>query len=340
MRRQNGSIQSANLPTYGSLRKNEVAKDFGIYRCMVTEVFFTNDQNNTTFVNKQVTYEAIILGGRKEGQIITNIRNTNQLGGQYNYHERIFRKTFRPFSGQNSQDLPEQKGDIIYVSFIDGDTSLPIIIGCGTHPLDVDTTGATKEDGMLFRQEYNGIFQSINKDGEFELIRKGGTYNAEGQYFVPADRAEEEENGKAAEEKFQFKMQFLKGKAVWEDPNNIMTIDKEGKKWSLTVDKENAAVTAFADGSSETFDVRTKTGAALKISKDKVGLGTSSAELVTEFSNTLQELIGHLQDLQTETHTGNLGYPTGTPINAGSYAATAASLEAIKALIDSIKGGV
>lgn len=192
MFRQDGSIQSANLPTRNSLQRLAINTSSKIYRCMITEVFFVDDERNLTFDNKQVTYEAIILGGREEGQVITNIKTMNWLGGQYNYQERIFRKTYSPFSGAGKKGLPEQTGDIVYITFINEDRSLPVIIGCGVHPLDKDTTGATKADGHIFREQYNGINRSIDKDGNFSIKRFGGEWQSDERYFKPNEQVESE----------------------------------------------------------------------------------------------------------------------------------------------------
>lgn len=340
MKRRDGSIQSANLPSRSNIRKNQVALDYSIHRCMITDVFYIDDAKNTTFDNKQVTYEAIILGGRKEGQLITNIKVANELGGQYNYQERIFRKTFNPFAGPDRVPLPEQKGDIVYIGFISGDTSHPIIVGCGTNPLDKSTTGATISDGPIERREFNGVYHKINKNGEYEFIRKGGTYNADAGYFVPADRATEEENGKAADEEFQARLKFADNEMLLEDPNSSLLFKKNEKLVTLTVGKEDSSVVINVDGENEEVNIKTKTGATLKIKEGKVGLGTSTAELLEQFSQTLQELITNSQNMQVETHLGNLGYPTLTPINSSQYATTGAALQAIKDLVDSIKGGV
>lgn len=307
MRRRDGSIQSSNLPAAGKLAQNEVAKDYSIYRCMVTEVFYTDDQQNLTFDNKQVTYEAIILGGRKEGQVITNIKNVNQFGGQYNYHERIYRKSVSPFSGEGKKGLPEQTGDIIYVGFIAGNTSLPIIIGCGTSPLDKTTTGATKDQGPIWKQEFNGVFEEITKDGEYRFIRKGGTYADDKGYFVPADRATEEENGQAAEEEFQFKLEMLADKVVAADPKSTVTLDKVNEKMSFEIGENK--VTFNLDGKQKSITIDASNGNSILIdqsgeisinAKSKVSInaplvdvGEGAAYSCTIFENLLSEFAKH-----------------------------------------------
>ena len=61
--RRDGSIRSANIPI--GLYSDQVEVDSGCHRCMVVETTFTDDSKNFTFNNKQVTYDCIILGGRK-----------------------------------------------------------------------------------------------------------------------------------------------------------------------------------------------------------------------------------------------------------------------------------
>lgn len=248
MLRRDGSIQSANLPTKDSLYQNKVGVDHAIYRCMITKVYFVDDPLNITFDNKQVTYDATIIGGRREGQILNNIRTISSLGGQYNYEERVFRKATAPFSGPTKVSLSKQTGDIVYVGFLVGDMSLPIIIGCGTHPLDKTTTGATIAEGSRSIKEYNGVNESINKDGEWELVRKGGTYNSTSQYFVPADRSLEELGGIPSIEQFQARLKFSKNLMIWEDPHSSMAFDKLALTWTHVVNKDISAYKETIDG--------------------------------------------------------------------------------------------
>lgn len=78
----------------------------------------------------------------------------------------------------------------------------------------------------------------------------------------------------------------------------------------------------------------------LKLFAGKVGLGGPSAEVLDLFSQTLGLLSTLGTSLSTETHLGNLGYPTSPPLNAASYTQFMAQIEVIKALLTTIKGGI
>ena len=103
----------------------------------------------------------------------------------------------------------------------------------------------------------------------------------------------------------------------------VVTIDGQGDKVEITTAGGSKLT---VDGSSDKIEAEDSVGGKLKISGGKVGLGGPSAELLDQVSQLLTAL-------QAETHQGNLGYPTGTPINSGGY-------DAIKTLIDGIKGGI
>lgn len=250
VRRRDGSIVSANLPSRGQVSAYDVERDYKIYRCMITAVNYVDSADNLTFDNVQVTYDAIILGGRQDGQEITNIKNTNMFGGQFNYHERIYRKTLTKFDDSEGKILAEQTGDIVYVGFVNGMTSSPIIIGCGTQPLDKNTTGATIADGPIHAQEYNGVYEKINKLGEYEFVRKGGTYNQEEDFFLPADRAEEQ-GQPAPEELFQARLKFSDNVMLWEDPKSSIEFKKNEVLWTHIVGKENTTYKETIDGTAE-----------------------------------------------------------------------------------------
>lgn len=238
MERRDGSIQSSNLPAHNRLAKNKVDRDFGIYRCMITRVLFVDDAANLTFDNKQVIYEAVILGGSKEGQILQNVKAMNEYGGEFNYAEKIY----RPIETKklNEKRISEHKGDIVFVGFLQGNTRAPVIIGGGVQPFDKDSTGAKKADGFRMRKQYNGVFEEINKKGEYEFTRKGGKLNETTGVFTPSTSD------------FEARFKFFENKMVWEDPNSSITFEK----------KEKRLTTKVGDSYTETID-----GTAKKVTK-------------------------------------------------------------------------
>lgn len=358
MQRRDGSVRSANTPF--QLSADTVESDFNTYRCMVIAVYFTDDQKNLTFQNQQVTYDCLILGGRKEGQIIANAKMVNYLGGQFNYHERVLRKSEAPFNGPGAVDPSKQKGDIVYIQFV-GKTSNPIIIGLGTHMLDLNTTGATKDDGAVWREEFNGVHKTIDKNGNYEFIRKGGILNTEAGYFAPADRITED-GGEAPEELFQARLKFSDNVMLWEDPKSSIEFKKEETLYTHIVGKEESVYTEIIDGIAEKTTRSYKSGLTieenggedkvtittsggtiisidgasgaieitdsgtgkLKISNSKVALGSAAAELLDLFDQTLTAI-------QALTHIGNLGVPTSPPLNLATFTL-------IQTLLQSIKG--
>lgn len=135
----------------------------------------------------------------------------------------------------------------------------------------------------------------------------------------------------------------------------VQKIDGQGLKYTLTFPSGmklemdgtgDKATISTAAGSkveiSATGGILAKDaiGGTLKINTGKVGLGGPAGELVTEFEKLLTQMDSLLTALQAETHLGNLGYPTGTPINIASYTAVQAQIAAIKAIITLIKGGI
>jgi hypothetical protein len=265
--RQDGSIQSANLPVYNKMAKTKVDKDYGIYRCMITRVHFTDSQDNLTFENKQVSYEAVILGGAKEGQVLQNVKAMNEYGGEYNYAEKIY----RPVETKNLKDkrISEQKGDIVYVGFLQGNSRAPVILGGGVQPFDLDSTGATEADGFRMRKEYNGVFEEINKSGEWELKRKGGSLDATTGVLIPG-------------EDFEARLKLFNNKMVWEDPNSSITFEKAEERWTHKVSAENYS--EIIDGLNKKV-VRT-------IGNISVVEDGAAKKITTTIGNTIVEIDG------------------------------------------------
>lgn len=271
MERRDGSVQSSNLPVYNKMAKNKVDRDFGIYRCMIVRVNFVDQPENLTFDNQQVTYEAVILGGPKEGQILQNVKTMNDYGGEFNYAEKIY----RPIDTKNIKDkeVSEHKGDIVFIGFLQGSTRAPVIIGGGVQPFDKDSTGATKADGFRMRKQYNGVFEEINKTGEFELLRKGGTVDSASGVLTPAS---------GTGDNFEARFKLFKNKMVWEDPNSSITFEKDTSKWIHLVGKS---------GYSEVIDGKNKTVTTM-VGSVKVELDGNGKKIVMTAGTTVIEIDG------------------------------------------------
>jgi hypothetical protein len=312
-----GSIESANTPTSYNVQRT---KDYSLYRCMIVDVLYIDSVLNITqkSTNPQVLYNAVILGGFAEGQLISNIRVSGLLGGQYNYHERIFRKTSKIL---NKDPLHKHDGDIVFVQFVQGDPNAPVIIGGGTNALDLQETGATIEDGPRSVHQFNGVQQILNKNGEFELTRKGGLYDANKDYFVPVGSDEAGDS----EEDFQAKFHLLDNQMIWADPKSSIKVYKSG----LSIEEDGAGdkVSINTVGGCKIeingtdITLIDASGGTIKVSNGKIALGTSSTELVDVVSQLLQLL---------STDLFNLGYPSA---NSAQYAT-------LKTQVDTIKGSL
>lgn len=372
------SIESANTPTSYNVQRTV---DTTTYRCMVLDVTYVDDANNITKNgdNPQVLYKVVILGGFKEGQTISNVRAGSLLGGNYNFHEQVYRKSSKIL---NKDPLNTHDGDIVFVQFIQGDPKAPIILGCGTNALDKDNTGATKLLGPQNVIQYNGVHQLINKTGEFQITRKGGIFDEKKGYFIPVDSTTEKSDSK---ETFQAKFHLLDNKMLWSDPKSSILFEKDTQKYTLSVGKsgegddalpmytkvidgvieksittyksgliieEDGAgdkiITTFKsglkieeDGTGDKVKITTAGGAVIKVEGGKVAIGSSSAELLQQISDTLDKIKTWAETVgSVHTHLGNLGYTTAPPDQSGDYTALGGDLGTIKGLIDGIKGTI
>src|SRR4051812_1808156 len=119
------SIQSNNTPTYD---KEGISRDdHGMYRCMIINILYVDDENNISknAKNPEVLYEVVILGGHASGQTLSYCRLASYIDGDKNYSERTLKKTSKDIS---KVSLSEHDGDIVYVQFIQGHDAYPVII--------------------------------------------------------------------------------------------------------------------------------------------------------------------------------------------------------------------
>jgi hypothetical protein len=95
-------------------------------------------------------------------------------------------------------------------------------------------------------------------------------------------------------------------------------------------------------GNSEIYAL-TAAGAGWKVNPaGQVAIGGPSAELLDLFDQMLQVMDTFFEAISTETHLGNLGYPSGPPLDpvATVYTDVKTEMEQIKTLLNTIKGSL
>lgn len=179
--RSDGSVQSSATPTPENLR----SQDFALYRGLVTRIIYVDDPANITknSQNPRVLYECIVLGGFASGQVISNCRLSSDLGGESGYFERTLRAASNSISGGR---LSEADGDIVFIQFVQGHTGYPVIVALDHGIHTADKIGAKLSEGPRSVRQFNGVRETINKDGELILQVHGGSAVSEKGRFDAA----------------------------------------------------------------------------------------------------------------------------------------------------------
>jgi hypothetical protein len=96
--RWDGSRESTNTPSWNKVGIHK--EDFGMYRCLVIEVLYADDDKNISknSPNPEVLYTVAILGGAASGQTLSYCRLASWLGGINNHSERTLTATSKDLS--------------------------------------------------------------------------------------------------------------------------------------------------------------------------------------------------------------------------------------------------
>lgn len=303
-RRSDGSFQSSNTPTWQNVGLKE---DFCMYRCMVTNVLYADDNQNITknAQNPEVVYEVVILGGFSTGQILSNVRLASDLGGNNNYSDRVLTPTSKKLSDVG---LEQHDGDIVFVQFIQGHQGFPVIIALGQGISDL-VSGTKRSDGPRSIKEYNGLIQEINNKGEYLLKSRGGKLNDQNVFIPVGDGT------------FDVVLSILNNQVYSRVFKNGLHITE--------------------DGINDSSVIKTKAGGEINLTKGKVALGTSAVELLQQISDQLNKILTFMNNVDANhQHFGNLGYLTDAPFTASEFTQLGTDLSVIKSNVDSIKGTI
>lgn len=278
-RRWNGSIQSANTPVYSNTGMDR--EDYGMYRCMVTDILYVDDDKNISKKSKnpEVLYEVVILGGKASGQTLSYCRLASYLDGD-NYSERTLKKASKNIS---KTKLSENDGDVVYVQFIQGHDAYPVIIGMARGINQ--KIGAKKADGPRFLEAYNGFETLIDNKGQRTTTMKGGELK-EGAFKAGTSSVIKEEWNKDEKITTTFK--------------SGLTLTADGKNDKVTI-KTSGGVETSVDGKGNKISIKAGSteilidGASGKISLkgEMIDLGASVSDFVTKFTELASAFATH-----------------------------------------------
>lgn len=175
MRLPDGTVLNSNLKITPILDNKSKYQNNGTHKVMIIKSVPIDDENNR--FKQGVEYAGVIIGGPRDGEILTNIQATDGFGGEGNFHETVLTPKTKVIKGKNKGDkTPPENTDGSYamVTFLGGHFNHPVILGGLPQPNNAEY-GAKKEDGTLLRGKFQGLSYSINKDGVLTLQREGTT---------------------------------------------------------------------------------------------------------------------------------------------------------------------
>lgn len=290
---------------------NKAYKNTPLRMGIVVTSYAYNDPNNYTKLATE--YDVLVLE-QNENISCTNIKYRNcisseGMGSVADYFEKNLRTQTENENANGEINTSGQNGAIVILLCLDAFTQKAVIISGLTHP--DRQTKLTDTDPKL-SGEYNGVNVEINTDGSTALVFNGATDN----------------NGDPVDP--------TQGTTTVEiEKDGTFKIDNEST--SLEMNKTSGDILATT---MEGMLVLKASLAELKLDQGKVALGGPTAELLDLFDQTLTQLITLTTSMTTETHLGNLGYPTSVPLNAASYLAVMQSLTMIQTLLITIKGSL
>lgn len=321
--REDGSVQPSSLPTHQNVGRND---DHALYRCMIIKVVYVDDPANISAnsTNPRVLYDCVVIGGFASGQVISNCRLSSELGGDFNFYERTLRAASQNVS---KTKLSDQDGDIVFVQFVQGHTGFPVIVALDNGITTEDDLGATSSDGQIVHWQYNGVNVKIDKNGNLTLTRKGGSYDSSTQVFTP-DPSGQKIKLRMEAQKIVLTLENGLSLVIDGSSDSLTATTKAGTKIALDGAGDSVKVTTkggaklTVDGTSGEISAQDNAGGKLKIKDSKVGLGTSSNELV--------DLMKQMADALATTTAPGFGAPI----------SSVATFGVISGKLGAIKGGV
>ena len=339
MRLRDGSIIPANLPISDpDYNGNDHYNQYGLYPGDIKAVVYADDKGN---VSGDVEYVVTILG-----QDYFGVPDIRLSGSIYSCHTRIrkgvdhSRTSSSGSFGPTSPYVEKRDGEAVWCLFVRGDSDFPVIIGSRPHlrrKENPDFLAPTSSLGQHERYEFNGVEFLIDKDGNLTIKQVGNKDSkAAGNAAMSGTVPKQSPYVKNPEALTPSMSTIRLGSNG--DFAIIVNEDKLHVQFTKATNKIDVLAgtsTLAIDGTTDSITAIAKSGASLKLANGKVGLGSSSGEVVDLMAQTVDQIIQILTKLSTTM--GNLGYPLST---ASEFSTMINDMVPIKQKIASIKGGI
>jgi len=369
---RDGGVVPSHVPGRPpELVENEHEEKYGLYKGYIKKVVYKDDSEN---ISGELEYVVNV-----KGQDYFGVQDCSAAGGIFANHTRIRKgvEAIKPedvaLAKGDRDKVPNDKkdGEFVRVLMLEGDSNFPIIIGSARHTLaneNPDWHEPTTDEGIHERYEFQGLEFLIDKESNFSITHVGRKNLVGGLAPVV-------ENPKAItpnKSKIEFKgngdffldlndsllrLSMLKetAKVLWEMGQGLNVAydgiaDKAllqtafGDSFSISATDGIQGSTPAAGGTKLSLKngiaEMEGSGGKVKLGTNKVGIGSSAGELVDICIKIIDEIVKVINGQTAETHNGNLGYPTGPPINAGIYPNILTALGTLKATLTLLKGGI
>ncbi len=176
LRQPDGQVLNSNLKINNiNQSASSPWNNFGIYKAMLLEAKYKDEDGNQ--YKHGVEYTAVITGGPRSGEFLSNVMPLDGFGGKDNYSEIVYTPKTKVLKGKNEGDStpPENTdGSYVLIGFLGGHQSRPVILG-GLKQPNNENYGANIDDSVLYRGQVNGMAWKISKDGILTVNREGTT---------------------------------------------------------------------------------------------------------------------------------------------------------------------
>jgi hypothetical protein len=236
-------------------------------------------------------------------------------------------------------EMSKWNGDTVYIQFLNGDVTMPVIVGHAYHQAAEPEAG--KSDGPRYRWKFNGLLKEITKDGEITWSKDNGGYlpvapnTANPLYpFVSQFAAlpgQEQAVKVTLGNEYNFKFEYMLGLNV--------VIDGLADEFGFTT--TTGASIKLSGAATDSFIATTVLGTALKVeggATDGITLGTKVGTTITVMGGTadaitLKAAFGDMLSISAKD--GIQGStPTGTKLSMKNGAVEISSVGGAKLVLD------